>query len=70
MKAKGTLIVYPDVHWATPKSFKDLENAGFIYKFYDFVVDYNDSIAPIINQVCADSKSFKYWAALFIPSTR
>ena len=69
METKGTLIVYPDVRWVTPKSFKDLENAGFVYKFHDFVNDDNiDFVLAIINWVRADSKTFDSWTARFIPN--
>ena len=69
METKGILIVYPDVRWVTPKSFKELEEHGFVYKFHDFVDDGNiDFVHALINWVRADSKTFYFWAAKFIPN--
>lgn len=69
METKGTLIVYPEVWWVTPKSFKELEEHGFVYKFRDFVVDGNiDFVLALINWVRADSNTFDYWTASFIPN--
>lgn len=69
METKGTLIVYPDVRWVTPKSFGELEDHGFVYKFRDFVDDDNiDFIISLINWICADSKTYDYWTARFIPN--
>ena len=69
MNAKGTLIVYPDVRWATPKTFKDLEDADFVYKFYNFVDnDDIDFVQALINWVRTDSKTYDYWTASFIPN--
>ena len=69
METKGTLIVYPDVRWVTPKTFKDLEDSGFVYKFYDFVDDDNlDFVLALIDWVRADSNTFAYWTASFIPN--
>lgn len=68
METKGTLIIYPDVRWMTPKSFKELEDAGFVYKFHDFVDDDNiNFVLTLINWVRADSNTFDYWTANFIP---
>lgn len=69
MGTKGTLIVYPDVRWIPPKTFKDLEDSGFVYKFYDFVDDDNiDFVLALIDWVRADSNTFDYWTASFIPN--
>ena len=69
METIGTLIVYPDVRWVTPKTFKDLEDSGFVYKFYDFVDDNNiDFVQALIDWVQADSNTFDYWTASFIPN--
>ena len=69
METKGTLIVYPEVRWVTPKSFKELEDHGFVYKFYDFVDDDNiDFVLALIDWVRADSNTFDYWTPSFIPN--
>lgn len=69
MATKGTLIVYPDVHWIIPKTFVELERVGFVYKFYDFVDnDDIDFVQTLINWVRSDSNTFDYWTARFIPN--
>ena len=69
MEIKGTLIVYPVVHWVTPKSFAELEQVGLIYKFHDFVdTDNMDFVQELIDWARADSETFDYWTARFIPN--
>lgn len=69
MEAKGTLIVYPDVRWDAPKSFRELEYDGLVYKFYNFVDNGDiDSVLAIIDWVRVDSNTFDHWTASFIPN--
>ena len=69
METKGTLIVYPDVRWVTPKSFADLEQVGLVYKFHDFeFIDSTDYMQSVLDQVSAKSNTYNYWTFHFIPN--